>query len=174
MKRRFERLVDEHAPRLLQLARFLLRSDSEAEDVVQDALIKLWNHLPELDAGGELAWLVTCTRNACLDRIRRDQRQTGLRKQAFDVERTLDRHIDRDDPDAVSLRNERVQALQRAIAGLAEPGRSLIVLRDIQDIDVATVAATLSLTENQVRVYTFRARRTLRRQLEEACHEQVA
>jgi DNA-directed RNA polymerase specialized sigma24 family protein len=50
----------------------------------------------------------------------------------------------------------------------------LIVLRDIQDIDVATVAATLSLSENQVKVYTFRARRALRRQLEETRHEQVA
>lgn len=174
MKRRFERLVDQHAPRLLQLARFLLRSNIEAEDVVQDALIKLWAHLPELRPDGELAWLVTCTRNACLDRIRRDQRQTSLRQQNFAVERHLGEHIDREDPGAVSQRLERAQALHRAIADLPEPARSLIVLRDIQDIDVATVAATLSLTENQVKVYTFRARRSLRRQFEEAHHEQVA
>ncbi|MEE4330615.1 MAG: sigma-70 family RNA polymerase sigma factor, partial [Wenzhouxiangella sp.] len=113
MKRRFERLVDEHAPQLLQLARFLLRSNAEAEDVVQDTLIKLWHHLRELERSGERAWLVTCTRNACLDRLRRDQRQNGLRQQAFAVERHLDQHIDRDDPGAVNQRQERNQALHR-------------------------------------------------------------
>jgi RNA polymerase sigma-70 factor (ECF subfamily) len=57
---------------------------------------------------------------------------------------------------------------------MAEPGRSLLILRDIQELDVATVARTLELSENQVKVYTFRARRKLRRVLEEEHHEQVA
>ncbi|AKS42997.1 RNA polymerase sigma factor [Wenzhouxiangella marina] len=174
MRRRFETLVDRHGGRLLQLARMMLPSVHEAEDVVQDTLIKLWDELPRLKKDAELGWLLTCTRNACLDRIRRDQRQAGLRRQVQAVDRELERHVDHGDPDTLSQQGERARELHRAIASLPEPGRSLIVLRDIQDVDVSTVATTLDLTENQVKVYTFRARRALRRQLEETCHEQVA
>lgn len=174
MRRRFEKLVDAHGGRLLQLSRFMLRTDSEAEDVVQDSLIKLWDHLPGLDEGSELAWLITCTRNACLDRIRRDRRQTGLQRQIHAIQLELGDQIEHNGPDALSESDERARRLHAAIARLPEPGRSLVVLRDIQDVDVSTVARTLDLTPNQVKVYTFRARRALRLQLEEACHEQVA
>ncbi len=174
MKRRFENLVDAHGGRLLQLARFMLKAHSEAEDVVQDSLIKLWGYLPQLEAGTELGWLITCTRNACLDRIRRDQRQVNLQRQIHAMDRELNEQIDFDDPDTLNQNDERARQLHAAIAELPEPGRSLVILRDIQDVDISTVARTLALTPNQVKVYTFRARRALRRQLEEACHEQVA
>lgn len=159
---------------MLQLSRFMLQTDSEAEDVVQDVLIKLWDHLPGLDDGSELGWLITCTRNACLDRLRRVRRHAGLHQQIHAVERELGEQFDPNAPDAVSESHERARQLHEAIAELPEPGRSLVILRDIQDVDVSTVARTLDLTPNQVKVYTFRARRALRRRLEETCHEQVA
>jgi len=65
MQQRFEQLVDYNGGRLLQLARLILRSSSDAEDIVQETLIKLWNHLPALAPGSEAAWLTTCARNAC-------------------------------------------------------------------------------------------------------------
>jgi len=174
MRQRFEQLVDANGGRLLQLARLMLRSASDAEDIVQDSLIKLWNHLPELEPGSEPAWLTTCTRNACLDRLRAQQRQSGLLRQAWTVDRELDRHIVGDGPAAHATLFEERRRLHAAIRDLPEPGRSLIILRDIQDQDVATVAEALDLTPNQVKVYTFRARRALRKQLEDRRHEQVA
>jgi RNA polymerase sigma-70 factor (ECF subfamily) len=152
----------------------MLRSAADAEDVVQDSLIKLWNQLPDVRPGSERAWLVTCTRNACLDRLRSHQRQTGLLKQVHSTERSLNEDADGQGPASAIEQNERSQHLHEAIRNLPEPARSLIILRDIQDEDVATVATTLDLTPNQVKVYTFRARRTLRRHLEQSCHEQVA
>jgi len=65
MQQRFEQLVDENGERLLQLARLILRSSSDAEDIVREALIKLWNHQPALAPGSETAWLTTSARNAC-------------------------------------------------------------------------------------------------------------
>jgi len=70
--------------------------------------------------------------------------------------------------------DERARALRSALAEMPEPARSLLILRDIQEIDVATVARTLELSENQVKVYTFRARRQLRHRLEEESNAQVA
>ena len=70
--------------------------------------------------------------------------------------------------------HERAGVLRAALAAMPEPGRSLLILRDIQELDVATVARTLELSENQVKVYTFRARRQLRYRLEEESNAQVA
>jgi len=174
MRQRFEQLVDEHGGRLLQLARLILRSPSDAEDIVQDGLIKLWNQLPKLKPGSEVAWLTTCTRNACLDRLRTLKRQSGLLRQVQSVDRELERHSNDCGPAATTLRQEQHRRLHEAIGELPEPARSLIILRDIQDQDVESVAQTLDLSPNQVKVYTFRARRNLRRQLEQSNHEQVA
>jgi len=173
MQQRFEQLVDEHGGRLYQLARLLLGRDDEAQDVVQDSLVKLWRHLPKLHAGQEHAWLATCTRNACLDLLRgRGRKRTLLR--LVESDRRAHSTGGEPEPEQALLRSERARALRAALAGMPEPGRSLLILRDIQELDVATVARTLGLSENQVKVYTFRARRALRERLEEKQHEQVA
>lgn len=177
MKRRFEKLVNEHGGRLLQLARLMLRSQAEAEDVVQDCLVKLWHQLPGLIADEELPWLITCTRNACLDRLRTDRRRGELLKGASDFFEPAELS---ERPEQHHISTRRADELHAAIARLAEPGRSLLILRDMQELDVGCVARALSLSENQVKVYTFRARRALRQaleasqQLEETYHEQFA
>lgn len=177
MEQRFERLVDEHGGRLLQLARLIMRSSAEAEDVVQDCLVKLWHQLTRLNSGQELPWLITCTRNACLDRLRTQQRRGAL---VAGMSESLAPSELSDPPDHHLATEQRAEQLHAALARLPEPGRSLLILRDIQDMDVAEVAQALSLSTNQVKVYTFRARRALRQVLEadshfeEAAHESLA
>ncbi len=172
MKRRFEQLVDDHGPRLRQLARALLGRVDEADDVVQDTLIKLWDHLPTIEPQSELPWLLTCARNACLDRLRGRTRTRGvLMRLVGEREATA---ATGEDPAEHAAAERRRSALREGIARMPEPARSLLILRDLQDVDVATTAATLELSENQVKVYTFRARRKLRALLEEELHEQVA
>lgn len=173
MRRRFEQLVDQHGSRLFQLARLMLQRDDEAEDVVQDILVKLWRDLPRLREGDELGWLITCTRNACLDALRGRKRTRGLLRLVAGQHKALGGADDAGPADAAG-RGERTGALRAALARLPEPARSLLILRDIQEFDVATVARMLEMSENQVKVYTFRARRSLRRSLEEEFHEQVA
>lgn len=167
MKHRFEKLVDAHGGRLLQLARMMLRRGDEAEDVVQDTLIKLWQQMPTLESGRELGWLLTCTRNACLDLLRRRSRGRALLQLVVDGQSQTDAVPDDACPEAELIAAQQAQSLRQAVAAMPEPARSLLVLRDIQEIDVATVAELLDLSENQVKVYTFRARRALRRRLEE-------
>lgn len=172
MKRRFERLVDEHGPRLRHLALMLLGRPDEADDVVQDTLIKLWDRGSEVRPGSELPWLLTCARNACLDRLRGRSRTQGVMLRLVGERQALAEAGEAPDDRAEGERRRKV--LRDAVARLPEPQRSLLILRDLQDVDVATTARTLALNENQVKVYTFRARRALRRLLEEELHEQVA
>jgi len=167
MKPRFENLVDAHGGRLLQLARMMLRRGDEAEDVVQDILLKLWQQMPALEPGRELGWMLICTRNACLDLLRRRSRGRALLHLVVDGEPGSDAATDAVCPEAELIAAQRARRLREAIAAMPEPARSLLVLRDIQDIDVATVAELLDLSANQVKVYTFRARRALRQRLEE-------
>jgi len=177
MKQRFEDLVDAHGGRLLQLARLMLRSPADAEDVLQDGLVKLWDQLPGLIEGEELPWLITCIRNACLDRLRKQRRRGEL---ASGMAQALTPTAPFEAPERHHINKLRADQLHAAIAALPEPGRSLLILRDIQDLDVASVARALCLSANQVKVYTFRARRALRRalenspQFEEEHHEHFA
>jgi RNA polymerase sigma-70 factor (ECF subfamily) len=175
MERRFEDLVNAHGDRLYQLASLMLGRCDEAEDVVQDSLVKLWDRLSEIETGRELPWLIICTRNACLDRLRRRSRQRGLLQVVAGRARIAARERDLEQgPARVHERSQATDRLHAALARLPEPGRSLLILRDIQELDVSTVARTLDLSQNQVKVYTFRARRKLREALEEELHEQVA
>ncbi len=163
MRQRFEQLVDEHGGRLIQLAELMLRSRAEAEDVAQDCLLKLWTALPKLPVEQELPWLITCTRNACLDRLRRQRRRGEL---LHGAEQQMPGSQPIEQPEWRHVRGERARQLHAAIAALPEPGRSLLILRDIQDLPVADVARALALSENQVKVYCFRARRALRQAIE--------
>ncbi len=172
MRRRFEQLVDAHGPRLRHLALALLRRPDEADDVVQDTLIKLWDRLESIETGSELPWLLTCTRNACLDRLRGRTRTRGVLLKLIGERDAADEAPA--GPADLADSERRRRTLREAVARMPEPGRSLLILRDLQDTDVATTARTLELSENQVKVYTFRARRALRRLLEEELHEQVA
>ncbi|MEX2499568.1 MAG: sigma-70 family RNA polymerase sigma factor [Wenzhouxiangellaceae bacterium] len=173
MKRRFEQLVDQHGSRIFQLARLMLQREDEAEDVAQETLVKLWRNAENLRQGEELPWLITCTRNACLDILRGRTRTRSLLQLVVSENKALN-HADERGPAEEMHIDERTRSLRAALAEMPEPARSLLILRDIQELDVATVACTLELSENQVKVYTFRARRQLRYRLEEESNAQVA
>ncbi|MDX1571341.1 MAG: RNA polymerase sigma factor [Xanthomonadales bacterium] len=163
MKRRFRQLVKMHQDRLYSTAVQLLGHSGEAEEVVQDVFVKLWDHLEELEEARVLPWLIRVTRNACLDLLRR--RQVHL---AFAVSGGVDeRHVDNSTPaeelGRVRLRDE----LRAAIDGLDEPFRSLVVLREIEGFSYDDIGTALKLNESQVKVYLHRARRKLRERLQE-------
>lgn len=167
MEHRVTALIDRHRHRVYQLARMLLGEPAEAEDVAQDVLVKLWNHRRSVRVGEELGWLMACTRNACLDRLRKRTRSRRLLHLVTTPEAG-------NGPDVDAHQHHRARLLRRAVADLPEPGRSLVILRDMQGLDVATTAKALELSPTQVKVYTFRARRALRQALEEKLDEQAA
>jgi len=151
--------VDEYQDQAWTLARYLLKDGAEAEDVCQEAFVKLWQHQDSIDPAKVRPWLMKVTRNGCLDRMRRRKPTEEIREQ------TAQDHSD--GPLADSQRSELAGWLGRAIAGLTEPYRSLVVLRDIHQHSYEEVAAVLELSSVQVKVYLHRARKQLREQLAE-------
>ncbi len=159
MSRRYRKWVEEYQNQAWTLARYLLKDEQEAEDVCQEAFIKLWRHQDSIDKDKIRPWLMKVTRNGCLDRLRR-RRPT---------EEFVEWHHqdEAQGPMQGLQQHETGQWLKRTIGGLKEPYRSLVVLRDIHQHSYEEAAVVLELSLSQVKVYLHRARKQLREQLAE-------
>jgi RNA polymerase sigma-70 factor (ECF subfamily) len=159
MSRRYRQWVKEYQHQAWSLARYLLKDAHEAEDAVQDAFVKLWNNQDKIDPERIKPWLMKVTRNGCLDRLRRRRENVEFNEGHMAGEAS--------GPMQDVAANELGGWLKRAIEGLKEPYRSLVVLRDVQQHSYEEVAGMLELSLSQVKVYLHRARKELREQLAE-------
>lgn len=158
MSREFRKWVDEYQDQAWTLARYILKDASEAQDATQEAFVKLWNNRDSIDPDRIKPWLMRVTRNHCLDRLRRRRPE-----QEFTDYQGAEEH----GPMRGAEQDELSSLLKRAIRGLKEPYRSLVVLRDVQQHSYEEVAGVTELSLSQVKVYLHRARKQLREQLAE-------
>ena len=121
--------------------------------------MKLWNNQDKIDPERIKPWLMKVTRNGCLDRLRRRRENVEFNEGHMAGEAS--------GPMQDVAANELGGWLKRAIEGLKEPYRSLVVLRDVQQHSYEEVAGMLELSLSQVKVYLHRARKELREQLAE-------
>jgi RNA polymerase sigma-70 factor (ECF subfamily) len=166
---RFEAMVAQCRNRIYSLAYYSLGSREEAEDVTQDVLVKLWEHWPSLDHERALPWTIRVAHNACLDVHRKRQ----VRRAA-----SLNQCTGGNCPDGLSpvagsnpethleqmdLRRQIETALQQ----IEEPYRTIVILREIQDMSYEQIGATMAMPLNTIKVYLHRGRRMLRDQIRE-------
>lgn len=161
----FQETVRDHKDRLFGLAVRLTGDRSEAEDVVQESFIKLWRQEPKPPDAAVLPWLLTVTRNASLDRLRR--RRLVSADQAV-LEAQPDGAAQ---PERQAAGDEFDRRLREAVENLSEPFRSLVILREMQGLDYQAISQVLSLSMSQVKVYLHRARRQLRHELSDYANE---
>jgi RNA polymerase sigma-70 factor (ECF subfamily) len=153
-EREFEARLVESSTLAFRVAYGVLRQREDAEDVAQDALAKAYRSFHQLrDRGRFRAWLVRMTFRMALDRQRSNKRRTTRED---NVEPPPVSSVD-----AVEA-NERAAHLWRAIDGLSEKLRVVIVLAGIQGHDIKEVAALLELPEGTVKSRLFDARQKLK------------
>lgn len=157
----FQLAVLRHRKVVYGTALAMLRNSHEAEDVTQDVFMRYWQRGGSVKRPRE--WLLAVARNACLDRLRTASRR-GLHvvDPGYEVEGE-----DARDPAWHCEQNELGERLGEAIGRLPEPQRSLVVLFDVQGVKGDACARILDININQVKVYLHRARRRLRRELEQ-------
>jgi len=157
----FETLVIPTKNKLYRFAFRLLGSSEEAQDVVQDVFIKLWNGRDQLaEVQNMEAWCMRITKNLSLDRIRaRQRRSTDSINDAFEI-----RH-DGLTPHERTEIHENMQQINQMIAALPEKQRQVIHLRDIEGYSYNEICEILELDMNQVKVNLFRARSAVREKL---------
>lgn len=147
-------------PRVLNHAARVLGDRAEAEDVAQEAMMRLWRAAPDWRAGGAKVstWLYRVTANLAVDRLRRAGRAVGLDETdepADDVPVADDRLI----------RADRMAALDRALATLPERQRQAVVLRHIEGVSNPEIAEALEISVEAVESLTARGKRALAKAL---------
>lgn len=143
---------------LYRLALRITLNSAEAEDIVQDTLIKVWN---KRDSWAEIesieAFSITVCRNLALDRIsKHDNQNASLDEQGIDRQDTVY------DPYERTQQRNKVELVRQIIDSLPVKQRECIQLRDFEGKAYKEIASLLNITEEQVKVNIFRARQAIK------------
>lgn len=163
----FETAVERHQRKVYTFARYYLGNAQEAEDITQEALLKLWQNQQQIDEEGQRAWLLKVTRNACLDRLRSRTSAARVFKDDPDEQAVSAVAADAPGPEARASASGFRRHLRAALEELKDPMKSIVILREIEGLAYQEISDVLDVPLNTVRVYLHRGRRQLRRQLKE-------
>jgi len=144
-------------PRILGFATRMLHGDrAEAEDVTQEAMLRLWKIAPDWQEGQARVstWLFRVTANLCLDRLRKSGRSVAL----DDTDEPAD-----DAPGALAglETRQRLSALDAALAALPDRQRQAVVLRHIEGLSNPEIAEVMDISSEAVESLTARGKRAL-------------
>lgn len=160
-------LVEQHGSMMYGVAFHLMRNEDGAREVVQDALIAVWNKAHSYRGQSKLGtWLYRVTANAALMQLRKQQRSRQLI--SFDGLLHADRLAQpRDDnrPDTALLRSELGEHVHRAIDALPEPHRTTVIMADAEGLSLAEIAELTQVSVPAVKSRLHRARLILRKKL---------
>lgn len=144
---------------LFRMALRITQNREEAEDVVQETMLKVWNRREQWAQLESIeAFCLTICRNLSLDKLRRMDNQA--QSLGDDIDPTD--HSHGSNPEQVAIQNERSEMVHKIINELPERLRTCMQLRDIEGKSYRDIAAILDITEQQVKVNIFRARQTVR------------
>lgn len=146
-----------HQDRVYAFALHLVGDADEAADLAQETFIRLWQRGASVADGAQRAWLLRTVRNAALDRLRRRRFAGAAPHDGFDA-----LEGDACAPDDALEHADLTRHAFAALATLADPFRSLVLLCDVQGLPYAEAAEVLDLPLTSVRVYLHRARARLR------------
>jgi len=138
----FARVYDRYSPILLGLLLRILRSRAEAEDVLQDVFLQVWQQARSFDQtrGRAFTWLVTLARSRAIDRLRAvDSRERTAQRSAEDAPPAAAESLGWADEEAI--RAERAEAVRAALAELPEEQRQVLVLAYLDGMSQSEIAA---------------------------------
>ena len=165
----YEILMRRYNQRLYRVARSILRNDGDAEDVMQEAYVRAYEHLNQFAGEAKFStWLTKIAVYEALGRLRRQGRTETL-----DSVLDSDRHVmarmtsDTRDPERQAYDHELRIVLEGAIDSLPEIYRPVFILRSVEGMSVAETAACLDIGAEAVKTRLHRARSLLRKDLQE-------
>jgi RNA polymerase sigma-70 factor (ECF subfamily) len=158
----FKKMILPLGQPLYRFAAGLLKDNHEAEDVVQDIFLKLWNIRNTMKGIKNInAFAHTMTRNACLDKLKSrrikyyDSAGPGYPEPA----------VDDPDPESMAELKDSADRVKVLISNLPEQQRSIIHLRDIDGCSYEEISEIMNMEINNIRVTLSRARRSVREAL---------
>lgn len=146
----FNRAVDAYSDNLFRFAFKHLRNEMNAKDIVQETFAKVWQKHEEVSAGKVKSYLFSTAYHAIVDWAKKDQRTSSEEINDYDVGAAYQDNFD-------------VQTiLHEALDRLPEIQKSVVLLRDYEGYSYDEIAEICALSEAQVKVYIFRARKALK------------
>ena len=162
----FELLMRRHNQRLYRTARAILRDDAEAEDVMQDAYVRAYEHLDQFAGRAKFStWLTRIAVHEALARVRRRGRFEAIETMVESGGETMTFASHAPSPEQQAVSAQSSSLLEAAILDLPDGYRSVLMMRDIEELDTSETAQCLGLSEENVKVRLHRARALLRREL---------
>ena len=173
----FEQIVLPHLDAAYRLARWLARDEHDAEDVLQDAYLRAFKYFDAFTGGNARAWLLSIVRNSyyTLNDKRPPRGETAeheLELLVADGGSTVIAGRREPDPDEELLRAAERELVDRAIAGLPDEFREVLVLREIEQLSYKEIAAVTDIPIGTVMSRLSRGRKLLRAALSERMAEE--
>jgi RNA polymerase sigma-70 factor (ECF subfamily) len=166
----FNGLVNQYERKIFRLAKHITQSDEDAEDVLQEAFLKAYEHLPDFQGQSKFyTWIVRIAVNEALMKLRKrkSDRTVPLDEPLDTGEDTVVREIAvwDDDPEQRYSREELAGILDEAVQSLRPAFRTVFVLRDIEEMSTEETADALGISVPAVKSRLLRARLQLREKL---------
>lgn len=139
-----------HSHNLFRYIVKMRRDVDEANDIVQDAYLKLWEHKADVEFMKAKAWLFTTAYRIMLNKIKRDKKTESMELENFEEPYTSNNSF------------ELKQLIDNSLELLPELQKSIVLLRDLEGYNYKEIGDMLDLSESQVKVYLFRARKKLK------------
>jgi RNA polymerase sigma-70 factor, ECF subfamily len=164
----FEEVVLPHLEAAHRLARWLIRNEHDAEDVVQEASLRAFRYFRTFTGGSGRAWFLSIVRNSC-----HGWRGSHLAQATDPFEEQRHSTTQSDvDPEMLMLQTDNVVLIERALGRLSPRFRELLILRELQGLTYRELSAALGIPMGTVMSNLSRARRALRAALDDQLKQQ--
>jgi RNA polymerase sigma-70 factor (ECF subfamily) len=163
----FEVVMRRYNQRLYRVAQAILRNDGEAEDVMQDAYVRAYEHLDQFAGRAKFStWLTRIAVHEALTRQRRANRYQELEPMSERDGDSMDGFASMSlNPEQEASNSQIRGLLEDAVEKLPDAYRSVFMLRDVEEMSTTDTANVLEITEENVKVRLHRARALLRKSL---------
>jgi RNA polymerase sigma-70 factor (ECF subfamily) len=152
---RFEEVVLPHLDAAYTLARYLVRDEHDAQDIVQEASLRALRHFAGFRDGDARAWLLTIVRNACYSWHRRHHVERASVPLTDELSMDL---ISTRPADALAIEGSERERVHAAVATLTPELREVIVLRELQDLSYREISEIVGIPMGTVMSRLSRAR----------------
>jgi RNA polymerase sigma-70 factor, ECF subfamily len=168
----FRVLVDRHGRRLFRLAYRMTGNEHDAEEIVQDALLKAYRRLERFESRSNFGtWLYRICANCALDRMRKQKSEDSRREPAGNPEEGVPDALETaastaPGPDRLAMSGELGAGVRTAMESLSATERAAFVMRHVDGSSIEEIATTLDLSIGATKNTVFRAVQKLRKELE--------
>ena len=164
----YEMLMRRYNQRLFRVIRSVVMNDDEAEDVLQEAWVRAYEHLDQFAGRASFStWVTRIAFHEALARTRKNRRWTPLENPEGEIMAEAERRqTTAETPEMQAERSQLGRMLQAAVDALPETYRSVFVLREVEQLSTTETAECLELSEEAVKTRLHRSRALLRRDLE--------